>query len=118
MPEEPAAPALPPESLNYLQIESFPVSRDRDAQQVAQDVKDARQFLLDRGVRTFARRKGGGFVLFAEQGFAPGKEAAGSREAFRRKIEALGQEYRKTGGLYAFKGCLFVSYASTVDNRG
>jgi hypothetical protein len=42
-----------------------------------------------------------------------GREHAAEREAFRRRIEELGTEYRRAGGLYQFKGCLFVSYSST-----
>lgn len=115
---EPAngAAALP-ENLNYLQIESFRVTRERDSEQLARDVADAREFLLQRGIRTFARRKSNGFVLFAEQGYPPSKEHAASREAFRRKIESLGQEYRKQGGPYQFKGCLFVSYGVTQSGE-
>lgn len=111
-----AATALP-ENLNYLQIESFRVTRERDSEQLARDVADAREFLLQRGIRTFARRKSNGFVLFAEQGHPPSKEHAASREAFRRKIESLGLEYRKQGGQYQFKGCLFVSYGVTQSGE-
>jgi hypothetical protein len=109
---KPVVPNLP-ENLNYLQVESFRISRDRSGEQLARDVTEVRQFLAEKGVRTFARRKSNGYVLFAEQGFEPGKEAATTRETFRRRMESLGLEYRKAGGLYQFKGCLFVSYAST-----
>ncbi|HKQ48699.1 MAG TPA: hypothetical protein VJZ71_11570 [Phycisphaerae bacterium] len=102
-----------PESLNYLQIESFLVTRERSGDVLAHDVAHVRQFLLERGVRTFARKRSNGFVLFAEQGFAPGKTTAQERAAFQRKIEQLGQEYRTAGGRYQFKGCLFVSFSST-----
>ncbi len=102
-----------PESLNYLQIESFRITRERSGDQLAQDVAGARQFLADRGVRTFARKRGNGFVLFAEQGFLPGKATAKDRAAFQRKIERWGQEYRSAGGRYQFKGCLFVSYSAS-----
>jgi hypothetical protein len=102
-----------PENLNYLQIESFLISRDRSGEQVGRDVAEARKFLGDHGVRTFARRKSNGYVLFAEQGFEPAKDAQATRDAFRHKIEALGLEFRRSGGLYQFKGCLFVSYAAT-----
>lgn len=111
-----AAAALP-ENLNYLQIESFRVTRERDSEQLARDVADAKGFLLQRGIRTFARRKSNGFVLFAEQGYPPSKEHAASREAFRREIESLGLEYRKQGGQYQFKGCLFVSYGVTQSGE-
>jgi hypothetical protein len=111
---EESAPSDLPEDQNYLQIESFLVTRERDGEQLAADLAHVRKFLLDRGVRTFARRRTtGGYVLFCEQGVAPGRENAGQREALRKKIEQLGQEYRAAGGLYQFKGCLFVNYAST-----
>jgi hypothetical protein len=114
--EEPtAARTLPgtPESLNYLQVESFLITRERSGDVLAQDVAEVRRFLHERGVRTFARKRSNGFVLFAEQGFAPGRATAQDRAAFQRKIEQLGQEYRSAGGRYQFKGCLFVSYSST-----
>lgn len=112
-----AAAAALPENLNYLQIESFRVTRERDSEQLARDVADAREFLLQRGIRTFARRKSNGFVLFAERGYPPSKEHAASREAFRREIESLGAEYRKQGGQYQFKGCLFVSFGVTQSGE-
>ena len=102
-----------PENLNYLQIESFRITRDRSGEQLAQDVAAVRQYLVERGVRTFARKRGNGFVLFAEQGFPAGKARAKDRAAFQRKIEQWGQEYRSAGGHYQFKGCLFVNFAST-----
>ncbi len=110
---ESTASAGAPESLNYLQIESFRITRERSGDQLANDVAAVRQFLGERGVRTFARKRGNGFVLFAEQGFAPGKATARERSAFQRKIEQFGQEYRSAGGRYQFKGCLFVSYSAT-----
>lgn len=110
---KPVTPLALPENQNYLQIESFRISRDRSGEQLSHDVAEARQFLAEHGVRTFARHKSNGYVLFAEQGFETGKEANATRESFRRKIEALGQEFRRSGGLYQFKGCLFVSFAAT-----
>jgi len=106
-------PAGLAENLNYLQIESFLITRDRSGDQIAQDVAAVRSFLAERGVRTFARRRANGYLLFAEQGFEPGREHAAERDRFRRRIEQLGREYRGAGGLYQFKGCLFVSYAHT-----
>lgn len=102
-----------PESLNYLQIESFVASRDRTREQLAQDLDAVRRFLNERGVRTFARKRNNGYVLFAEEGFPPGKETKRQREAFIRKLEQLGTDYRGLGGQYQFKGCFFVSYGST-----
>lgn len=108
----PAAGAKP-ESLNYLQIESFLVSRDRTSELLARDVAEVRAFLAERGVRTFARKRHNGYVLFAEEGFPPGKETRRQREAFIRHVEKLGAEFRQLGGQYQFKGCFFVSYGST-----
>lgn len=102
-----------PDNLNYLQIESFLVSRDRNSEQLGRDLAEVRQFLAERGVRTFARKRSNGYVLFAEEGFRPGKESKPDREAFIRKIERFGVEYRSLGGQYQFKGCFFVSYGAT-----
>lgn len=107
------AESVRPENLNYLQIESFLITRDRSGEQLAQDLTDARRFLLSKGVRTFARKRSNGYVLFAEDGFPPGKDHREARGEFKRKLERLGAEYRSQGGLYQFKGCLFVSYSAT-----
>lgn len=112
--ETSARPGGPnPDNLNYLQIESFLVSRDRTSEQLGRDLAAVRQFLAERGVRTFARKRSNGYVLFAEEGFRPGKELKPDREAFIRKIERFGVEYRSLGGQYQFKGCFFVSYGAT-----
>jgi hypothetical protein len=105
--------ATSPEQLNYLQIESFLITRERNGEQIAADLAHARKFLADRGVRTFARKKGNGYVLYAEEGLPPGKEHAVRRDALRNKIQQLGQAYRAAGGLYQFKGSLFVSFEAT-----
>jgi hypothetical protein len=111
MPAVPAGPAA--EDLNYLQIESFHVTRYRSGDQLKDDVEAVRAYLGQRGIATFARRLGNGYVLFGEQGFPPGAQTEVQREAFRKKVEDLGKEYRKSGGLYEFKNCLFVSHATT-----
>jgi len=95
--------------LNYLQIESFRITRYRTGEQLAGDLADVRRFLAGRGVATFARKHGNGYALYAAQGYRPGGEHEAARERFRRRIEALGRAYRESGGLYEFKGCLFVS---------
>ena len=102
-----------PDDLNYLQIESFLVTRDRNGDQLAADLAHARNFLFDHGMKTFARKRSNGYVLFCEQGVAPGKDHAAERDSLRKRVQQLGQEYRASGGLYGFKGCLFVSYSST-----
>lgn len=107
------ASASLPEDLNYLQIESFLITRERNGEQLAADLAHVRKFLDDRGVRTFVRKRSNGFVLFCEQGVAPGKDRGTERKELERKIRQLGQEYRAAGGLYQFKGCFFVSYSST-----
>jgi hypothetical protein len=114
--EEPADEAAAAK-LNYLQIESFLITRERSGEMVAKDLEDARRFLDERGVKTEARRHSNGYVLYSSQGFSPDKESAKQRTAFRKKIEALGQEYRRTGGAYEFKGCDFVGYGKTKQGR-
>lgn len=110
--EESAGGAMP-EDMNYLQIESFLITRDRNGEQLLADLTNVRKFLTDRGVRTFARKRNNGYVLFCEQGARPGRDHASERVALQKKFQQLGQEYRAAGGLYQFKGCLFVSYSST-----
>jgi hypothetical protein len=114
--EEPADEAAA-QKLNYLQIESFLITRERSGDVIAKDLEDARRFLDERGVKTDARRHSNGYVLYSTQGFSPDKESAKQRTAFRKKIEALGQEYRRAGGAYEFKGCDFVGYAKTKQGR-
>jgi hypothetical protein len=114
--EEPADEAAAAK-LNYLQIESFRITRDRSGEVVAKDLEEARKFLAERGVKTIARQHANGYVLYSAQGFPPDKDAARQRDTFRKKIEALGQEYRRTGGAYGFKGCDFVGYANTRAGR-
>lgn len=103
--------------LNHLQIESFLITRERSGDVVVSDLEDARRFLEERGVKTIARRHSNGYVLYSEQGFSLDRESAKQREAFRRRIEALGQEYRRSGGQYEFKGCNFVGHAKTKAGR-
>jgi hypothetical protein len=103
--------------LNYLQVESFLITRDRNGDVVAGDLADVRRFLAEHGIETIARRHSNGFVLYSRQGFPMGREHAEAREAFRTKVESLGEEYRRGGGLYSFKGCMFVSYAQTRAGR-
>ena len=110
-----AAPAAA--GLNYLQIESFPISRQKSSERLKAELEDVRRFLAERGIKTFARRLPRGYALFAAQGFSPSKKARAQREAFQRKISRLGQAYRRAGGLYEFKGCFFVSYARATAGR-
>ena len=122
-PNQPAAVAKPapapppsgpaPETLNYLQIESFNVTRYRSGDQLKEDVDAVRAFLDQRGVKTTARRLGNGYALFSEQGFPPGSQHEAQRAAFRKQVEDLGKEYRRSGGLYEFRSPLFVSYATS-----
>jgi hypothetical protein len=113
MPESNDKPVGVAENLFYLQIESFRISRDRNGDQLLKDVEAVRKYLASQGVDTIARRRSNGFVLFGKEGFSLAKDQAQNREAFRKKIERLGQEYRRSGGLYQFKGCLFVNFATT-----
>ena len=105
------------EKLNYLQIESFRITRERSGEQLREDVAAVRAFLAARGVQTVARRLSNGYVLFSEQGFPAGPEHESARAAFRRKIEELGKEYRAAGGAYRFKDTLFVSYGVTQTGQ-
>ncbi len=105
------------EKLNYLQIESFRITRERSGEQLREDVAAVRAFLAARGVQTVARRLSNGYVLFSEQGFPPGPEHESARAAFRRKIDELGKEYRAAGGDYRFKDPLFVSYGVTQTGQ-
>ena len=106
----PSGPAAKAARLNYLQIESFPKTRNQSNQKLRADVERVRRFLAARGVKTFARELPRSFVLFATQGFSPSSDKSAQREAFQRKISRLGQEYRRAGGRYEFRGCFFVSY--------
>lgn len=110
----PSGPAAKAARLNYLQIESFPKTRNQSKQQLRADVEKVRRFLADRGIKTFARELPRSYVLLAAQGFKPSGDTRTQREAFQRKISRLGQEYRRTGGRYEFRGCFFVSYAKAT----
>ncbi len=112
-----AAAQADAEDLNYLQIESFLIQRERSGDVVAQDLADVRRFLAERGIATQARRHSNGFVLYSAKGFKTGAECREEREAFRSRVEELGAEYRKSGGLYEFKGCDFVNYGKTQTGR-
>jgi hypothetical protein len=108
---------VPAEKLNYLQIESFRVTREQNGEQLRRDLADARTFLAARGVETFARDLGNGYVLFAKQGFPTGQDYEARREELRRKIEQYGREYRRSGGSYQFRGCFFVSHSRSRAGR-
>jgi hypothetical protein len=109
---------VPAEKLNYLQIESFQVTRDRSSERLRQDLAEVQAFLAERGVETFARRlPGRGYVLFSQQGLPLSQDYKARREAFRKRIEGLGKEYRRSGGQYEFKGCLFVSHSRSRIGR-
>lgn len=110
----PSGPAARAARLNYLQIESFPKTRSQSNQQLRADVEKVRRFLADRGIKTFARELPRSYVLLAAQGFKPSGDTRAKREAFQRTISRLGQEYRRAGGRYEFRGCFFVSYAKAT----
>lgn len=117
VPVEAAAAQPNAKDLNYLQIESFLIQRDRSGDIVAQDLADVQRYLAGQGVATQARRHSNGFVLYSVKGFPTGSEGRAAREAFRKRVEALGVEYRKSGGLYEFKGCDFVNHGKTQTGR-
>ncbi|MFH1420085.1 MAG: hypothetical protein ABII12_17560 [Planctomycetota bacterium] len=103
--------------LNYLQIESFLISRARSGELVAEDLAAVRRFLAEHGVETVARRHSNGFGLYSQRGFPPGRESESERAAFLKQVEELGRQYRQSGGLYEFRGCMYVSYSRTRAGR-
>lgn len=104
--------------LNYLQIESFRVTRDRNGEQLRQDLADVRLFLAKHGVPTLARQlRSGGYCLFSEHGIPPGDDYEAQRVAYMQKVSQLGKTYRREGGLYEFKGCLFVSHSTATTGE-
>jgi len=113
----PSGPAAMAARLNYLQIESFPKTRNQSDQQLRADLEKVRRFLAERGIKSFAREMPRSYVLFAAQGFSPSSDASAQREALQRKISRLGQEYRQAGGRYEFRGCFFVSYAKATAGQ-
>jgi hypothetical protein len=115
--KETAEIGVPAEKLNYLQIESFKVTRERNGEQLRRDLADVRAFLAARGVETFARNLGNVYVLLGKQGFPTGQDFKARREEFRREIEQYGQEYRRSGGPYQFRGCFFVSHSRSRAGR-
>lgn len=96
-------------NLNYLQIETFRVGGDETPERVREDLEAVRKYLAERGIRTIAKRQSRDYVLFSSQGFPKGPGTASTRAAFAARIEALGQEYRRSGGRYEFKNCYFVA---------
>ena len=99
------------QSQNYLQIDSFLRTRYHPDSEVREHLRDVRKFLAERNIQTVARRRSSGYVLFSETGFRMGSEFEGQREAFKKRIRELGQEYSRAGGRYSFKGCFFVSHS-------
>ncbi len=104
-------------ALNYLEVQYFQITRDMSSEDLAADVADARRFLGEHGVATFASRHPKGFLLYAAEGYPMASGAKGRRQAFVRKIESLGQAYRRAGGRYSFKGCYFVSHARATSGQ-
>lgn len=104
-------PADAPRRVNHFLIESFPMGRDTSPARVLADVAHARKFLADQGIRTVGKRLQTVVRLYSEQTFEVGSDPQleREREKFRKKIEALGLEYRRQGGNYRFQGCDFVS---------
>jgi len=98
-----------PQRLNYLKVESFPINRETTLEKIRADVAHVQKFLGDRGVQTVAKRGQAAVFLFVEQGQPIGDANKKDREKLRKKIEALGKEYRRVGGLYEFIGCDYVS---------
>jgi hypothetical protein len=93
--------------LQYLCIQTFRTGRGMDRRDLLAEVEDVRRFLASRGVETHYRVTDNGFVLLSRRTF----DRAGSQEfkSFANQIERYGEEYRKSGGRYTFKGCYAVS---------
>ena len=104
-------------NLNYLQIESFQIGGDETREKVRADLDAVRKYLGDRGVRTIAKRRPKGYTLFSSEGFPKGPEGASARAAFATRIEALGREFRRTGGRYEFKRCFYVSAGEVAKGQ-
>ncbi|MFQ5502426.1 MAG: hypothetical protein ACE5EQ_09020 [Phycisphaerae bacterium] len=103
--------------LNYLHIETFWITADKNLQKLRRELEDVRAFLHNEGVETFARRHPKGYYLYARQGFPPSRDWKKQREAFQDRLERLGRAYRQAGGLYLFKGCYFVNHAHTQKGQ-
>ena len=104
--------------LNYLEIQFFEVTRDVSRKELKNDLENARRFLLERGVQTFARwHPDRGYLLYAAEGLPPSKKYKTQREHLRRRIEQLGRAYRQAGGRYLFKGCYFVNQERAASGR-
>ncbi|MFQ5412062.1 MAG: hypothetical protein ACE5EC_07180, partial [Phycisphaerae bacterium] len=110
---DPPAESSEAARLNYLHIETFRISADKNRRDLRRELEDVRAFLRKQGVETFARQHPKGYYLYAQQGFPPSRDWKKQREAFQDRIERLGRDYRRAGGLYLFKGCYFVNYAHT-----
>lgn len=104
-------------SLNYLQIETFRVGGDETPERVRADLDAVRKYLAERGVRTIAKRQARDYVLYSSDGFPKGPEGASARAAFTHRIEALGREYRRSGGRYEFKNCYFVAASLVAKGK-
>lgn len=105
---EPVNSAAADQNLNFLEIQWFDPRRHGGYPDTIKHVREIQQFLADRGVKTFARRWGGGVVLRSPVGFPTSDDFSAEREAFRSKIAGYGREYRDAGGLYDWHDCLFV----------
>jgi hypothetical protein len=97
-----ASPTRRP-GLNYVVVESFPGKKG------PADALEARNFLARKGIRTSIETIGTRTCLVTERGFAAGDPEL---QDFRRRIEALGEEYFEAGGKYRFKGCYGKLYRS------
>jgi len=105
---EPDTAAAADQNLNFLEIQWFDPRRHGGYPETIKHVREIQQFLADHGVKTFARRWGGGVVLRSPVGFPTSDDFSAEREAFRSKIAGYGRKYREAGGLYDWHDCLFV----------
>lgn len=93
--------------LQYLQIETFRVVRGGKRSDVLAEMEDVRRFLAARGIESVGREISNGYVLLSRRGFE--QPNAADARSFRETVERLGQEYRRSGGRYEFRGCDYVS---------
>lgn len=114
---QPPAVADDPSNYNYLEIQWFEISRDKNATTLLAELQDIQKFLSERGVETYARKHPRGYLLFSAHGIPASPEFQKQREDFRRRVAGYGRDYRKQGGLYDWKDCYFVSYNRAVSGQ-
>ncbi len=111
------ASAAAPKKENFVQIEWFQISVDKNREELQAELEDVHRFLKARGIETFARELPRGFILYSARGFRMSSDTKADRDAFLRQCQKLGQEYFRGGGRYQFKDCFFVSYNNAMKGQ-